>query len=132
MSQVKRNSLSIRKNAVAVQLNHGPDADQYTFPAQLKPVSKPLISLGPAQPPRDAPGKVPLYCNQQGNEDRLFKAPIEDFHFKLDGKPLADGKRLSLSDLVGFHEPKLVPYNAYPFEKGLKSAGGRPLFPSVL
>lgn len=128
-SRVKRIMGKINKGAVAVQAYAGPNDPQYEFPPQLKPIVRKLIDAGTSAPPTNG---VPLYCYQRGNEDRLFKAPIEDFRMRLDGKPLYEGKRMSMSDLIVYNTEGLVGQSQYPFEKGLKVAGGRPLFPTVL
>ena len=137
-SRVKRNMGKINKGAVAVQAYAGADAPQYEFPPQLKPIVRKLIDAGTSAPPTNG---VPLYCDQRGNEDRLFKAPIEDFRVRLKGKELVDQSHLSYEELLRLNEPAtmrenqynfLVGQSQYPFEKGLKVAGGRPLFPTVL
>lgn len=129
-SRVKRNTDKINKGAVAVQTYAGPDAPQFEFPPQLKPVNNRLIDSGSSAPVTNG---VPLYCNQRGNEDRLYKAPIEDFRSILPGKALYEGKRMSMSDLIGYKQEDLVGQKPYPFQLGLKAdGGGRPLFPSAL
>ena len=128
-SRVKRNMGKIDKGAVAVQAYAGPDAPQFEFPPQVKPIVRKLVDSGSCPPVTNG---VPLYCYQRGNEDRLFKAPIEDFRMRLDGKALYEGKRMSMSDLIVYNTEDLVGQSPYPFEKGLKVAGGRPLFPSAL
>ena len=131
-SRVKRNDYKIKKGAVATVADAGPDAPQFEFPPQLKPVrpiNHRLIDSGSCPPVTNG---VPLYCNQRGNEDHLYKAPIEDFRMILPGKELYEGKKMSLSDLVGFKEP-LIGQKPYPFQLGLKTdGGGRPLYPSAL
>ena len=131
-SRVQRNDYKIKKSAVATVADAGPDAPQFEFPPQLKPmrpINKRLIDAGSVPPVTNG---VPLYCNQRGNEDRLYKAPIEDFKMILPGKALHEGSKMSLSDLVGFREP-LIGQKPFPFQLGLKVDGlGRPLNPSVL
>ena len=129
-SRVKRDAYKINKGAVAVQAEAGPDAPQFEFPAQLKPVNNKLISSGSYPPVTHG---VPLYCLQQGNDHSLYKAPIEDLRMRLTGASLYDGNKMSLSDLVGYKEVDLIGQKAYPFQRGLKTDdGGRPLFPSAL
>ena len=131
-SRVKRNDYKIHKDAVATVAYAGPPAPQFEFPPQLKPVrpiNERLIDAGSVPPVTNG---VPLYCNQRGNEDRLYKAPIEDFKMILPGKALYEGSKMSLSDLVGFREP-LIGQKPFPFQLGLKVDGlGRPLNPSAL
>lgn len=128
-SRVKRNTGKINKGAVAVQTYAGPDAPQFEFPPQLKPENKRLID---ALAPPPVTNGVPLYCNQRGNEDRLYKAPIEDFRSILPGKALYEGKRMSMSDLIGYTQEDHQARPSYPFQLGIKADGGRPLFPSAL
>lgn len=136
-SRVKRNTDKINKGAVAVQTYAGPDAPQFEFPPQLKPENKRLID---ALAPPPVTNGVPLYCDQRGNEDRLYKAPIEDFKTRLRGKELVDESHLSYEELLRLREPGTMKENqyeflvrpSYPFQLGLKADGGRPLFPSAL
>jgi len=141
-SRVKRNDYKINKEATATVTYAGPDAPQFEFPPQLKPVrpiNERLIDAGSVPPVTNG---VPLYCNQRGNEDRIYKAPIEDFRMRLRGEELVDQSHLSYEELLRLREPGTMKENQYdfllgqkrfPFQLGLKVDGlGRPLNPSAL
>jgi hypothetical protein len=130
MSLVKRNYGKIDKSAHPTVRYAGEPSDMFMFPAQLKPTNRRLMDMGVPPPPSTY--GIPLYCNQRGNEDRLFKAPIEDFKMRLPGKALADESHLSFDELVRMKEPAIMEKNQYVFDKGIKSDGGRPLFSSAL
>jgi hypothetical protein len=127
MSTIRGYSNEVRVKNQPIQFEPGPNAPQFETAAQLKPVNKRLASFPPPPPVTNG---VPLYCDQRGNEDRLFKAPIEDFHMILPGK-VQGGRKIQMSDYIGFNEKELVKQTPYQFEKGIKVDGGRPLNPKA-